>query len=441
MEKFDFSKKIHFGLHQLPLQETQEKITKYFYQIVLKRPNGTIVDKGFTGLEVYAYPYNGEFAGDANLKLHIDPPKYKLLYICMCLNYLIHTEKIRSLREVTPDMLYRCFDTYRTSETSPGRSVYVKQDTLDKFVSTVCCFFANMALVNPGMAFDPKDLLHPVRVYNKKNQYGKGTEIYVPYYNKKAIPSLRQTLLRDIPEEAIGILMEEIKIHDEMIYFAAVLQAYAGLRASECMNLRREDSPLSTSPGIEIHKIGEAVSEMRLDLTHEYQMRSDFADVGKIKRDTSRMTTVYPKNLPIVYDAYKNHLDLISNKPSEKDFAPIFISAGGKAMKTDTYQRRFNNVVQNHLRPRLLNSEDPLLVAFGQALLTNNFPTHGLRHYFSVHLAIDGLDASQIMSYRGDKNIDSSVVYLQNKGILEEQLRKSHSIALTGLTKKGDYAP
>lgn len=96
-------------------------------------------------------------------------------------------------------------------------------------------------------------------------------------------------------------------------------------------------------------------------------------------------------------------------------------------------------VVKQHLRPRLLESADPQLVAFGQALLTNNFPTHGLRHYFSVHLALDGLDAAQIMAYRGDRNVDSSVVYLQNKGILAEQLRKSHTIALAGLTKQGGY--
>ena len=80
-------------------------------------------------------------------------------------------------------------------------------------------------------------------------------------------------------------------------------------------------------------------------------------------------------------------------------------------------------------------------MVFGQALLTNNFPTHGLRHYFSVRLALDGLDAAQIKAYRGDRNVDSAVVYLQNKGILEDQLRKAHSIALAGLTKKGDYLP
>ena len=117
----------------------------------------------------------------------------------------------------------------------------------------------------------------------------------------------------------------------------------------------------------------------------------------------------------------------------------MFVGAGGKAMTADTYQRRFNKVVRERLRPRLLKASDPQLVAFGQALLTSNFPTHGLRHYFSVQLALDGLDAAQIMAYRGDRNVDSALVYLQNKGVLEAQLRKAHSIALEGLTRKGDY--
>ena len=176
-----------------------------------------------------------------------------------------------------------------------------------------------------------------------------------------------------------------------------------------------------------------------MDLTREFHLRSDGVDVGKIKRITDSMTMVYPKNLPIVLAAYQDHLKIISSFPCEKEYAPLFVGAAGKAMTTETYQRRFNVVVKQHLRPRLLESADPQLVAFGQALLTNNFPTHGLRHYFSVHLALDGLDAAQIMAYRGDRNVDSSVVYLQNKGILAEQLRKSHTIALAGLTKQGGY--
>lgn len=438
MENFDFSRKIHFGVHKTPVQEKTLKLSTYLYQIVIKRPDGIIINNGFSGLEQYAYPYNGSCIIHG---INIAPAKYKLMYICKCLNYLLHREKIRSLNDVTPQMLYRCFEEYRTSEISPGSDAFVGQASLDKFVSVICSFFANMALINPGMKFVPMDLLKSMTVYNKKNLHGKGTTIYVPIYDQKALASKRKELLRDIPEAAIPMLMEEIWKYDPMIHFAAILQAYAGLRASEAMNLRRCDSPLSTIPGIELHYIGASISEIYLDLTREFHMRSDGVDVGKIKRDTNRLTPVYHPNIPIVLDAYERHLKLLSTFPHEKDFAPMFVSAGGKAMTTDTYQRRFNTVVKTHLRPRLLRESDPQLVAFGQALLTHNFPTHGLRHYFSVKLALDGLDAAQIMAYRGDRNVDSAVAYLQNKGILEAQLRSAHSIALAGLTKKGDYVP
>ena len=436
-DKFDFSEKVHFAVHRTPVQEKTLKISAHLHQIVLKRPNGTIMNDGFTGLEQYAYPYRG-IAPDQSAS--IAPARYKLLYICKCLNYLFYYKGIRSLYDVTPSMLHSCFDEYRTTELIPGSGVYVKQDTLDKFVKVNCAFFANMALMN-AMRFDPIDLMKVVVVYGRRNSHGKGRGGYEPRYHKKAIASERKEVMREIPEAAVPMLMEEIQKHDPMICFAVILQAYAGLRASECMNLRREDSPLSITPGIEIRYIGTYVSEIYVDLTHEYHMRSDGVDVGKIKRDTDRLTLIYPKNNRIVFDAYKKHLMLLSEMPYEKDYAPLFVSAGGKAMTTETYQKRFNRVVKEYLCPRLLKEADPQLTAFGQALLIHHFPSHGLRHYFSVHLALDGLDAAQIKSYCGDRSVDSAVVYLQKKGILEEQLRKAHSIALDGLTKKGGYVP
>lgn len=432
MVNFDFGGKVRFGVHTTPVQEKEVKLAAHIHQIVLKGPDGIIIRNGYTGLERFAYPYNGHPILHG---LQIPPAKYKLLYICKCLNFLMYSQKIATLSDVTLEMLYNCFEIYRTSEISPGSNTFVEQCTLDKFVSTICSFFANMALENTDMKFEPTELFEQVTVYSRTNLRGKGTVSYVPIYRQKALQCRRRELLRDIPEAAIYILMEECKKHDRMIYFAVVLQIYGGLRASECMNLRRKNSPLSTTPGIELHYVGTSVTEIYLDLTQEYRMRRDGVDVGKIKRETSSMTQIYHKNIPVVLDAYEEHLKLLSTSPYEEEYAPMFVSSGGKAMTTDTYQRRFNGLIHNHLCPRLLKHSDPQLVAWGQALLTHNFPTHGLHHYFTVRLAMDGLDAAQIMAYRGDRNVDSAVVYLQHKGILEEQLRNAHSIALVGLVK------
>ena len=106
-------------------------------------------------------------------------------------------------------------------------------------------------------------------------------------------------------------------------------------------------------------------------------------------------------------------------------------------MTYQTYLNRYEKIVSKHLCPALLKSSDNKLVAFGQLLLSHKFPTHGLRHSFSVQLAIEGLDAAQIQAYRGDRNVDSSLVYLQNKGLLEDQLRTAQTIALEGLKANG----
>ena len=58
---------------------------------------------------------------------------------------------------------------------------------------------------------------------------------------------------------------------------------------------------------------------------------------------------------------------------------------------------------------------------------------HALRHYFTCMLVLDGLNAAQIQFYRGDNDPQSAIRYLQNKGIITQEMKRIYEIVLTAL--------
>lgn len=427
----------HFAVKDTPVSCVEHNFDIRLRQIVIKGDLGFVVDNGFTGLEAYVYPFCGRILPPEAIK---SPSKQALLNVCNMLNYIISHYPAKTMSDITADMVFRFFDYYRELPKADG--TYITDSTLQTCVRSVSCFLANYALAYPECRCKPEDLLfaefaESVEKQKTKRKRSRYKTIYIPIYRKKALEGKRNHPIREIPEAAIPMLLEMVKKYDPMIYFAVVLERYAGIRASEGMNIRQEDSPIRPTPGISITRIGTAIQKIEIDLTGEFRMRSDGVDVGKIKRRTDKLTPVYPPNNEIVYKAYLQHKELLSHTKYEADYRPMFVCRNGKAMTYQTYLIRFEKIVSKHLCPALLKSSDNKLVAFGQLLLSHKFPTHGLRHSFSVQLAIEGLDAAQIQAYRGDRNVDSSLVYLQNKGLLEDQLRTAQIIALEGLKANG----
>ena len=102
-------------------------------------------------------------------------------------------------------------------------------------------------------------------------------------------------------------------------------------------------------------------------------------------------------------------------------------------MTVKTFSARFSKLVNEQLKPRLLASEDPVLVAYGMELDELALTPHALRHYFSVRLVLENLDTAQIMFYRGDRSPTSALTYLANKGALIQRLNETHTAAINML--------
>ena len=297
---------------------------------------------------------------------------------------------------------------------------------MDNCVRHISSFFANLAESFP-MKYKPGDLM----CYEETKASRHSQRIvrrYFPRYQPKRPHSYDDNLLRDMPLAAAARLVQLATIHDPMIAFGIILQLSAGLRPSCVTNIRREDSPVSTMPGISMSYIGSAVSGIKLDLTHEYVLRSDGVSVGRIKRE--REVMVYKEFIEEVVTAYRYHLRLLANTHCEEQYKPMFVARNGKAMTYSNYAKRVKRLVYTYLKPELYDSEDPILSSFAHALDSRRWAPHTLRHCFTVRLVLEGLDVAQVQMYRGDSSPESAIAYVKSKGELERQVRFAHQKAI-----------
>lgn len=391
--------------------------------------SGTILS--CPGYEVFCAPYTGRKPIYSKLD-----PRPHLCYVANALNYIFKnnwwTYKIFSLDAVTIDMLYDVFDAY--AYTPKRGTEFRSQESIDLYVSTVCSFFANMATVTPNAKIKPDSLFQEVKVLNKRA--GDVQLMKIPIYRARSQASGESKLERDISPDALEILASLSEIHDPMLTFPIRAMQYTGMRLGEVVNMRQKNSPVSAVPGIEFRYHGDAVVGIKIDLRHEFELRSDGKPTGGIKKH--RPVRVYPRFIRDFMVAYNNHTELLKSIKFEEAYCPMIINSSGKAMTADNLAKRFANLVKNHFVPTLLSSDNPYLVSYGMDIQNRNLTPHVLRHYFTVQLVLDGLSAETIAGYRGDRSSDSAKIYVRNKGAFLDKLHKIHNRLVEDMTRGGE---
>ena len=223
-------------------------------------------------------------------------------------------------------------------------------------------------------------------------------------------------IFRDLPEGAFQIIMNEIVANHRNVLMLAALGAFAGLRPSECCNVRRADSALGA--GIMFETVDGEVTNVLIDLTEEKNLRSDLISVGGIKKE--RVQKVYPAFIEAFMSCYDMYMEYITGKPYEKEYGALTNSSTGKAYTYDSYYMEFKKVIKDCI-PIMLNDSDQKVVNYGHLLQENNISPHIFRHWFSVKLTLYGEDAAGLMNWRGDKSPESALTYLMDKSELEKE--------------------
>ena len=83
-----------------------------------------------------------------------------------------------------------------------------------------------------------------------------------------------------------------------------------------------------------------------------------------------------------------------------------------------------------------MTSDDVELRSFGLLLNENNWGLHAFRHFFSVVLTLSGATLEELATWRGDSNLNSSLIYLQNKGELMKKYRQANENVAEGIVKQ-----
>lgn len=359
-------------------------------------------------------------------------PEAKLYYICSMLNYILVANGkrfgIRHVFEITKPMLKEFFDAYALEKTKDDH--FRSEQTVERCISAVTAFMARLSKKYAGyMKLSAKDLYEEHTHYTKQ---GREVTRKVPAFQAVGLFE-SEGIFRDIPTKAIEILIPLAFRFTPEIAFGICLQAFAGLRAGEVCNVRQECSPLGA--GIRFTEIDGIVKAISIDLTKELALRSDGAEVGKIKKE--RVQKVYPLFIGTFQKAYEFHKRFLKKVSYEKEYAPMFVNSHGFAMSYESYRTKFKRLVNEYLRPLLVQNKDPELRIYGQMLYENQLGTHSLRHWYTVQLVLNGEGIEGIQSWRGDRSPESAFSYLKNKGDLVKELQAANENLMSALLEIG----
>lgn len=376
--------------------------------IVLKDEYGNIV--GWTNFHKYARGGKKSLAKS----LYAGPNK-RCTMACLFLNYVFFDKyHIKKLTDVKANMVKDFLNDYGLCNL-PGDNerTHRGKETVNLCISQIIDFLDLMIQDNPQCKMKIDDLYRKEKVFSKTKK--KYFERKVPIFEVNYRPKVKK-IFRDIPEGAFQIIMNEIVTNHRNILMLAALSAFAGMRPSECCNVRREDSPLG--PGIVFEVIDGEVTGVTIDISEEKNLRSDLISVGGIKKE--RMQKVYPAFIEAFMSCYDMYMSYIENSPCEAEYGALTNTSTGKAYTYDSYYMEFRKAV-NDCIPIMLEDEDPQVVNYGHLLQENRISPHILRHWFSVKLTLYGEDVAGLMNWRGDKSPESALTYLMDKSELEKQ--------------------
>lgn len=378
--------------------------------IVLQDDDNNIV--GWTNYHKYAR------SGKRSLSRSIDAGQDKrCVFVSQLLNYVFFEKyQIKKLVDIDAEMVKDFLTDYglcRLPEDDEG--THRAKSTVNICISTIIDFLDLMIADNSSCKIKVSELYRTEKVFNRRAK--KYVEKRVPVFEVNYQPS-NKTIFRDMPEGAFQIIMDEIVRNHRNILMLAACSAFAGLRPSECCNVRRADSALG--PGLYFEYIDGEITNVTIDLRRELNLRSDMVSVGGIKKP--RRQKVYHAFLKAFVDCYNSYMQYIEGSLYEADYGALTNTSVGKAYTYPAYRVEFQNAVKACI-PSMLASDDPQTVNYGHLLQENPISPHILRHWYSVKLTLYGEDVSGLMYWRGDTSPESALTYITGKSELEKQYK------------------
>ena len=411
-----------YKLRKIAMNDNGCRLERCFI-VLVHQPTGVI-----EAITDYADYCMYKTLGDSNYTKTAETSMYSVI---MFLNFLFidkHTEyKIFEIEDLTIKMVKDFLNWYIFSSTKQNvrpskESVIAKRNHISDFIYNLC------ASTKHKMKHINKDDICEESLLRVNN----GEKLIRKYLVKVVYDdtdSGYRSLYRDMPLQIVDRCITLAKIYDPELVFPIALMSYVGLREGEVVNIRRKTS--CYGPNIIFTRpIPDSCEAIEIDLSSELALRSDGKSVGKIKKE--RHQSVCPAFVNKIDEYYKYHLSKTSDKATEV-YAPMFLSSkqiNGKymALTKSALTVRIKRLFYEHVLPSMENDENLDFRLFYEAMKDHTWGPHSFRHWFTVVLVLMGYDEVQVMSFRGDKSIESSRRYLERKGELQRLYSESNEI-------------
>ena len=350
------------------------------------------------------------------------------------MNFILHNTQCDYIADISIDTIADFQESFKKTRSGKIRS----RAEWFRGILTVNEFLTNYYKSHcEHMQFNyTADQLITQQLVKKQDSYGSRL-IKTPHIYVK--PPRSQTVKdRFLPEAYLDLILKEAHTYDPEIVLAIKLQAYAGIRSGEVVNLTR------SSIAVERGGFG-VLRGITLDLNQDapfadqYSGKTEFGHI-KIKR-TQR---VYTDFLNDIEDAIDQHNDiLVARNVKNSQDAPLFINAWGRPLSVDAYLNRVKSLFQNHFLPDLqrISANSSLWSIHGPYIerwtgrtdlvtgkkIKGKYPgAHMFRHWFTMYLLNHtSLSQQEISRWRGDSNPESMFSYIHVNADLIKQYKNA----------------
>jgi len=263
-----------------------------------------------------------------------------------------------------------------------------------------------------------KGVLVNISPFSDKQRY------VIKYPSKSRKIKVRQ----DLDYEVWTQLIEYAEQYYPQIAFGVALQCMGGLRQGEVVNLIMDDVQEQKEENILMINIQ--------DRPELFMGRDINLKKSQTKKQETSEQPVFNFNHRL-FEIYYNHLKYISGQANEtaKKLKALFIDSKGDSMSGDTYEYNFRQLKRDYIE-EVRNSSESL----ARDLSMDKWGSHIGRHVFTNYLIKTGSvnditgqpDSIRLQLLRRDKNPQSTVTYIDKKGIVQavnENLNKLSEMA------------
>ncbi len=330
----------------------------------------------------------------------------RLYHVTNLLNYsFIDVGHIDRLEELTPELIQGFLQSYGLGEygkTARHTEKTVRQcfDTILKFIHGL---LSDSAL---HLSFSEKDLFQKKPVWSDKKGllYRVSPNLSFFYIEEDHVT------IRDMPLTVVERMLSIAYYRHPEILF--------NLAAGLCCGLRPSEACCLDASHVKIVQTGGKIIQVQFDLRHVVRLRNDGVLTGSIKKP--RIAEMPKMFLELFQKCWERYTAWRNKQPvNPGSFNPMCLDSHGMAMTYQTYERRFKDLMRETV-DSLRSSSDLEVKLFIKDHDQYGVSPHVMRHIYTMILAASGATEAMIMEARGDTSVQSALVYLQKKGLLQK---------------------